>query len=177
MTDTCESEDDCTQIPWCKIRGACQVAMEHEPPRTLADLKAGDEVVTANGWYNTHYKIRTVQRITPTQIVLSEYDRFKRNGGTKIGSGSTRLTFDPAHRDLAVQQAALESKRIQKAQEAKNIRETTELRQRAALERVKRWLEMRKVCPTVEEVIHSFSDGTELTDTDLIEVMKMARGI
>lgn len=56
MTDTCESEDDCTQIPWCKIRGACQVAVKRETAQ-LRQRDALDRVERYLGVANTEMNV------------------------------------------------------------------------------------------------------------------------
>lgn len=180
MTDACKSEDDCTQMPWCKIRGACQVAVEHEPHHTLADLKVGDEVVYISGTPQKPWlTIANVTHVTPKKIRVMGCMFFKETGRGMSGVGSV-ISLEQKDFLCATGQM-VERERKQKRYTALVAEQKdTELRQREALERVERYVVLRKEMKTVGNLVDvafvaGSSECAELHLSDLIEVVKMAR--
>lgn len=55
----------------------------------LSALKPGDAVAIALGW-NTCYMIEQVERLTATQILLSNQARYRREDGSLLGNSSSR---------------------------------------------------------------------------------------
>lgn len=158
MTDTCESEDDHTQTP----------------PRTLADLKVGDEVVTRkiSQWYD-YLELATreraaIQNFRHPLLTLADARKIPERewyGGPNCGRKTVKGLMTVLH---ASRHDGVDDK------------VAAELRQREALERVERWLDHYKEWNRKQDLIVGYigSDGKfELLVSDLIEVVKMARKI
>lgn len=76
MTDTCESEDDCTQTPL----------------RTLADLKVGDEVVATQP--SGFHRLSAVEKVT-LKLIATPFGRFDRlTGEGRLSAKDCELTLD-----------------------------------------------------------------------------------
>lgn len=63
----------------------------------LEGLKAGDEVVVSHGYHSVG-RLEKVERVTATQIVISDSLRFRRDGGRKVGGSEsyTRTAIEEA---------------------------------------------------------------------------------
>lgn len=55
----------------------------------LNRLSTNDKVITH---HNGYYKIKQVERLTKTQIILNGGDRFRKSNGYKIGEGQWSFT-------------------------------------------------------------------------------------
>lgn len=149
-------------------------------PATLADLKAGDEVVVISSGVRNWYGLRTVVRVTPHQVHLDNGNRYHKAGGHRLGYASNWISvaeedFAEARKQEHARVRVAETEREKVRQEE---RKTAETRRRGALERVKHYLLMRHEHPTAGESIHGVHVGTEfaaeLNLSDLTEVVALA---
>jgi len=67
----------------------------------LANLKAGDQVVRSYGYGVRTLSLATVERVTPTQIVLPHGERYRREDGGMIGRGRSMASVEPTPERLA----------------------------------------------------------------------------
>lgn len=149
MTDTCESEHNCTQTL----------------PHMLEDLKVGDEVVVTQP--SGFHRLSVVEKVT-LKLIATPFGRFDRlTGEGRFSAKDCELTLDA--------NAFAGARRLLQ-------HETTALRQREALDRVERYVVLRKEMKTVGNLVHvafvaGSSECAELHLSDLIEIVKMARGL
>jgi len=57
----------------------------------LSTLKEGDTVIHKWGSVHDFYAIRTVAKVTKTQVVLDNEKRFRKNDGVEVGSNYSRI--------------------------------------------------------------------------------------
>jgi predicted dehydrogenase len=59
---------------------------DQQQRKTLYDIKKGDKVIHAIGFFNPKDKIVSVDRTTPTLIIIHGGDRFRKSDGMLVGS-------------------------------------------------------------------------------------------
>jgi hypothetical protein len=78
----------------------------------LASIQPGDRVIVDFGGWRGDHQIRTVERLTATQIVCISGDRFRRDDGRRVGGGGWILTGDEAARAHATLHAHVARDRL-----------------------------------------------------------------
>ena len=77
----------------------------------LQDIQPGDHVIYTNG--NRQRGIRTVERTTKTQIILTSGSRFRRSDGYPVGSDEWTLRrVDPATDELLAEVKDEQARRV-----------------------------------------------------------------
>jgi hypothetical protein len=56
------------------------------------ELSPGSVVAVESGYGNTAYTLREVVRLTPTQVILPNDMRYRRDNGNRVGSGDRYRT-------------------------------------------------------------------------------------
>jgi hypothetical protein len=152
------------------------------PARTLADLRVGDEVVTATHEIGFHYsyRIRRVVKVTTAMIDLDDRHRYRKSDGRRHERwSSTRIVLDDdsfaSAREQEIERAAKEvqsaarreSERLE-MEEADRLRHT----RAEALERVRAYLTARAF-PESNQLITAIG-GQQLLHDDLAAIVEMA---
>lgn len=90
----------------------------------LAAIQPGDRVIVDFGGWRGDHQIRTVERLTATQIVTTDNARFRRDSGRIVGGSGQVLFGDDATRAHAILHAQVARDRLTSA--------LRDLRERAA---------------------------------------------
>jgi hypothetical protein len=149
-------------------------------PRTLADLRVGDEVVTDYYSVGHDYKIRCVVRVTPAMVDLDDGHRYRKSDGRRHERWTlTRIRLDEVAfecaRLQAVQKTAEEALGAERREAERLAREAAEHLRHAraeALERVRAYLAARSF-PKSNQLITAIG-GQQLLHDDLAAIVEMA---
>lgn len=102
---------------------------------SLADIKVGDRVWLSSGHTNKRDRIVTVERLTPTQIIVgpSEFDRYQRGKPSRYDGSPMyyQISGGMWKREITAIATASECAAWDSAQEEKRQREATEADRRA----------------------------------------------